>query len=69
MIKLAGWAIGCKFCVEKSGDVGPAWIMSFGAKQTSNLPKVFTPFESKTNSGQFVLLSPNGSIDLSATCE
>ena len=37
--------------------------MSFGPMQTSNLPKVITPFESKTNSGQFVLQSPNGSID------
>lgn len=34
-----------------------------GTNQTSNLPKVIDPFESKTNSGQFVLQSPNGSID------
>jgi hypothetical protein len=31
--------------------------------QTSNLPKVIALFESKTIFGQFVLLSPNGSID------
>lgn len=31
--------------------------------QTSNLPKVITLFESKTIFGQFVLLSPKGSID------
>jgi hypothetical protein len=39
--------------------------MSIAPEQTSNLAKVITPFESKTKSGQFVLQSPNGSIDSS----
>lgn len=36
--------------------------MANEAEQTSNLPKVDTRGESKTISGQFVLLSPNASI-------
>ena len=37
-------------------------VMSTGLMQTSNLSKEIAPFESKKNSGQFVLQSPNGSI-------
>ena len=39
-----------------------ATVVATGNVQTSNLPKVIDLFESKNNSGQFVLQSPNGSI-------
>ena len=42
-------------------------VIATGTIQTSILPKVITPFESKTNSGQFVLRVPNGSIDSEET--
>jgi len=54
---------GAVFAGGSVAKVARATIISVGPDQTSNLAKEFTPFESKTKSGQFVLQSPNGSID------
>ena len=54
---------GAVFADGSVANVTRATIISVGPDQTSNLAKEFTPFESKTKSGQFVLQSPNGSID------
>ena len=54
---------GAVFADGIAPAVTPATIIGVGPDQTSNPPKVITPFESKTKSGQFVLQSPNGSID------
>lgn len=54
---------GAVFAGGSVANVTRATIISVRPDQTSNLAKEFTPFESKTKSGQFVLQSPNGSID------
>jgi hypothetical protein len=43
--------------------MGMRVITTAGLMQTRILAKEIAPFESKKNSGQFVLQSPNGSID------
>lgn len=54
---------GAVFAGDTAPAITSATIIGVGPDQTRNLPKVITPFESKTKSGQFVLQSPNGSID------
>lgn len=55
--------IGAIFAISIAYSVALAGVIGIALEQTSNLAKVSTPFESKTRSGQFVLQSPNGSID------
>lgn len=54
---------GAAFAGGAKCSVALAAIICFAPQQTSILAKVITPFESKTKSGQFVLQSPNGSMD------
>ncbi len=54
---------GAVFAGGDAATITPATIISVGPDQTSILAKEITPFDSKTKSGQFVLQSPNGSMD------
>lgn len=54
---------GAIFAGDTARTVTSATIISVGPDQTCNLAKEITPFDSKTNGGQFVLHGPNESID------
>lgn len=54
---------GAIFAGDTAHAVTRATIISVGPDQTRNLAKEFTPFDSKTKCGQFVLHGPNESID------
>lgn len=54
---------GAVFAGDTTLLVTSATIVGVGPDQTYNLAKEITPFDSKTNGGQFVLHGPFESLD------